>query len=129
MLRTLVLVALALVASGGSFAEDSSGQAILDFRRPPSQLFTARLVELNGRAVNAPVSRTSFWVDPGVHEIVVAAAINDSMQVGTISRRRREQQGSVTIEVEAGKRYRIAAQVTNPRGEWRPVIWGIEDVQ
>ena len=110
-------------------AEDTTGKAILDFSRPPNQLYSARLVRLDGQNVNAPVTKTSFWVEPGVHEITIAAAITDPMQVGTISRRQKQDQGDTTIEVEAGKRYKIAAQVLDQRGGWEPVVWKVEDVK
>ena len=35
----------------------------------------------------------------------------------------------MTIEVEAGKRYKIAARVLDERGGWEPVVWKIEDVK
>ena len=122
-------ILLALVASASAVAEDTAGKAILDFSKPPNQLYSARLVRLDGENVNAPITKTSFWVEPGVHELTVAAAITDPMQVGTISRRQKEDQGDTTIEVEAGKRYKIAAQVIDQRGSWEPVVWKVEDVE
>lgn len=130
MFRSILLAAIAIAftacaTEGGTIAN----QAVLDFARPPSQLHPARLVMLNGRNVNAPISRTSFWVDPGKHEIVIAAGIGDSMQVGTTpTRRGSTDPGRVTIDVEAGKRYRIAARVLDQRGLWEPVVWRVDDM-
>ena len=107
----------------------TSDQAILDFSKPPSQLYGARLVELNGKNVNAPITKTSFWVDPGTHEIVIAAAISDPMQVGrNPAGRTGPDPGRTTIDVESGKRYKIAAEVIDQRGAWQPVIWKVEDL-
>jgi hypothetical protein len=129
-MRTFIAtILLALITSMTAVAEDRAGEAILDFSKPPNQLYSARLVRLDGKNVNAPITKTSFWVEPGVHEMTIAAAITDPMQVGTISRRQKEDQGETTIEVEAGKRYKIAAQVLDQRGSWEPVVWKVEDVE
>ena len=124
-----ILVAAGLLAGCSSTSERLSGQAVLDFSRPPNQFHAARLVMLNGQNVNAPASRSSFWVDPGVHEIVIAAAINTQTRVtsGPTRRNQGTDPGRTTIEVEAGKRYNIGAQVINESGDWEPVIWRIQD--
>ena len=71
-----------------------------------------------------------FDCHPSGHgPITVTAAISDPMRVGTIDVDRKTDPGTVTIAVEAGKRYKIAAQVTDERGGWEPVIWKEEDVK
>ncbi len=120
---------LMLVAASGSAQEGASDQAVLDFSKPPNQLYSARLVSLDGKNVNAPITKTSFWVEPGVHEIVVAAAINNPMKVGSTPRRAAgDDPGKTTIEVVAGKRYKIAAMTTDNKGNWEPVVWKEEDL-
>lgn len=121
---------LSLVAMSATAQETATSQAVLDFGRPPSQLYSARLVSLDGKNINAPVTKTSFWVEPGVHEIVVAAAINDPMKVGPTPRRQagEDNPGKTSIEVAAGKRYRIAAMTTDNKGNWEPVVWKEEDL-
>jgi hypothetical protein len=129
MLRNSLICAFALclVACAG-LQETTSGQAILDFATPPNTLYPARLVSVDGEPTNAPLSKTSFWVDPGLREIVVSAGITDPTQVRLRpDRSRSPDQGRTTIEVEAGKRYRIAAQLIDKTGAWEPVIWKIED--
>lgn len=129
MLRKLILLISVVTLAACASARPDSNQAILDFSRPPSNLHPARLIRLNGQNVNAPITRTSFWVDPGTHEIVVAAGINDPMQVGrNPAGRTGPDPGLVTIEVEAGKRYRIATRVIDQRGAWEPVIWSVDDI-
>ena len=126
---TLAGLALVLVAGLAGAEDNPASEAILDFGKPPSQLYPARLVELDGRNLSAPVTKTSFWVEPGVHEIVVVAGINDPMKVGSATRRSAgDNPGKTTIEVEAGKRYRIAAMTTDSKGNWEPVIWKVEDL-
>ncbi len=129
MLRKLILLISVVMMTACASGRPDSNQAILDFSRPPTNLHPARLVRLNGQNVNAPITRTSFWVDPGTHEIVVAAGINDPMQVGrNPAGRTGPDPGLVTIEVEAGKRYRIATRVLDQRGSWEPVIWSVDDI-
>lgn len=133
-MKKLVVVAIALLAAGLAWADDHKAtQGILDFAVPPAKLSAARLVEVDGKSVNAPFSRTSFWVDAGEHKIVVTAIISDSMSdldpmaeslhVGGPS------QGTTTINVVAGTRYKIAAMVTGDKGQWEPVIWKEEEMK
>ena len=129
MKRFVVLIAL-LSALGLAWGEGGTeGKAILDFSVPPNELYPARLVGLDGKNINAPITKTSFWVEPGEHSITVAAAIDASMGVGTIDIEHKTDPGTVTIVVEAGKRYKIAAQATDHKGNWEPVIWKEEDVK
>lgn len=125
---------LSLVAAGLAFANPfvspSQPHGILDFARPPNTLDVARLVVINGSNVNAPLSRTSFWVAPGEHTLVIAAAISGRDTVGLTPRRNRGTGSQeVTIQVEEGKRYRIAARLLDRRGNWEPVVWKIEDAR
>jgi len=128
--KRLLLLIVGIAVTGSAWAEGGTeGKAILDFAVPPNQLHPARLVELDGENINAPITKTSFWVEPGEHTITVTAAISDRMRVGTINVERKTDPGTVTIVVEAGKRYKIAAQVTDERGNWEPVIWKEEDAK
>ena len=128
--RVMAPMAGLVILLGGcaSAGQSAAGKAVLDFSRPPNQFYPARLVVLDGDNVNAPISRSSFWVDPGVHEIVISAAIDDRTLVSAPANRSAgTDPGRTTIEVEAGKRYNIGAQLINDRGDWEPVIWRITD--
>ncbi len=134
--RWILVAALVAVVTGCSakpsnpFVRPSEPHAILDFRRPPVSFTPARLAEINGTNVNAPITRTSFWVAPGEHEIVVIGGIDGST---TVSRPGgsgpRTNPGRVTIAVEEGRRYFIAIQMTaNRSDQWEPVIYRVEDI-
>ncbi|MGD8977697.1 MAG: hypothetical protein PVG91_08835 [Gammaproteobacteria bacterium] len=133
-MKRIVLLLTALMFAGTGWAgEDTEGKAILDFAEVPAKLSPARLAELDGKNLTGPASRTSFWVEPGVHELVVTAMIDDPSRLpGTIVNRHvggpDDDPGKTTIEVEAGKRYRIAAQALDDRGKWEPVVWKVEDI-
>lgn len=105
---------------------DSEPHGLLDFRSPPRPQFTpARLVEIDGQ--NIGQVRPTYRLSPGEHEIVIVAAINTS--TGIAGTNRNQGQGRVTITVEQGKRYKIAAQATGARADqWKPVIWAEEDM-
>ena len=131
ILRRILILIVALAASGCASDEQLRGQAILDFSAPPGALSSARLLMLNGNNVTGPATRTSWWVDPGKHEIVVGAAIADPSRLASAPTSRRGSgrgQGAVTLEVEPGKRYNIAARATDATGGWEPVIWRVEDI-
>ena len=133
-MRRTFLCLLSLLAAGvvaaNPFVSASQPHGILDFARPPNALDPARLVVFDGTNVNAPVSRTSFWVAPGEHTMVIAAAISGQDTVGFRPRRSRGPGSQeVTIVVEEGKRYRIAARLLDRQGNWEPVIWKVEDAR
>lgn len=122
------MLAIALPISLVGCAATREGKAVLDFSGPPSGIYPARLVVLDGTFINVDMNvRTRFWVEPGTHEILVDAGIlglttAPDRSAGT-------DPGRTTIEVEAGKRYRIGAQLINDRGDWETVIWKVEDVK
>lgn len=127
VLAALLAVVTPLTIAGCSATREATqGKAVLDFSRPPNEFYPARLVVLDGKNVNAPISKTSFWIEPGTHEIVVAAGINSNVTVKTAPNRSGgPDPGLMVVEVEAGKRYNIGAQLINERGDWEPVIWRI----
>jgi hypothetical protein len=128
LLLALTLLA-ATVVYANPFVSASDPHGILDFARPPNTLDPARLVVFNGTNVSGRADRTSFWVAPGEHTMVIAAAISARDSVGFTPRRNRSSGSQeVTIVVEEGKRYRIAARLLDHRGNWEPVIWRVDDL-
>ena len=90
----------------------------------------ARLAEIDGTNVNAPITKSSFWVSPGEHELVVIGGIDGST---TVSKPGGSgpgpNPGRVTISVEEGKRYFIGIQmISNRSDQWEPVIYKVEDI-
>ncbi len=128
MKQMVLTIIAATFLSACASAPDRSTQAVLDFGRPPVQFTVARLVNIDGRNIVGSVAQFTHWVDPGEHEIVLAAALDTTTQVGSVNRPANRGQGRTTIVVEAGKRYRIAAQTTDQTGGWEPVVWKIEDL-
>ncbi len=134
--KAIVLALCAVLLAGTGFAQEknpfvkpSEPHGILDFSRPPNELVPARLVVIDGTNVSGNMSRTSFWVSPGVHEIVVAASISMEDSVGLRPNRSKESGESskdVTIEVEEGQRYKIAGRMLDRQGNWEPVVWKVE---
>ena len=131
MRRVLMLMGALLFATTAWAGEGLEGKGILDFAEVPAKLVPARPAVLDGKNITAPPTETSFWVEPGVHEIVVTAVIEDSMQLmgGIVNEHvgPGDDPGKTSITVEAGKRYRIAAEVLNNMGKWQPVVWQVED--
>lgn len=128
ILAALLAISLPMTIAGCAATQEATqGKAVLDFSRPPNEFYPARLVVLDGKNINAPISKTSFWVTPGTHEIVVAAGIDSAVTVKTAPNRSAgSDPGRMIIQVEAGKRYNIGAQLINERGDWEPVIWRIK---
>ena len=128
--KLLVGACMALLVACSSSSplvhSNSEPHGILDFRNPPRPQFApARLIVLDGQNISA--ARPTYRVRPGEHEIVIVAAISDA--TGMSGSARNQGQGNVTIMVEQGKRYKIAAQSTGARGDqWKPVIWAEEDM-
>ena len=133
-MKKILVIAVSLLAAGLTHAEDRhENQGILDFAVPPAKLAGARLVEVDGEPVNAPITKTSFWVDAGDHEITVMAMIDEmDSDINPLTESRHvggQSQGKTTITIVAGTRYRIAAMVDDDKGHWEPVIWKEEPVK
>jgi len=133
-MKKFMIAAISLLAFGLAHADDKrANQGVLDFAVPPAKLAAARLVEVDGEPVNAPISKTSFWVDAGDHEITVMAMIeDDASSINPLTESRHvggPSQGKTTITVVAGKRYKIAAMADDDKGHWEPVIWKEEDLK
>lgn len=123
----MTLIAAGLLASCSS-GTDPKTQGILDVARPPNQFHVARIISINGRNVVGAQNRFTQWVDAGTHTVVVTAVMSEGMSVGTVNTRNNRGQGEFTIDVEAGKRYRIAISPTDRTGGWEPVVWAVEDI-
>ena len=136
MKRIVALLASILIAAPLA-ADSTAGKAILDFSTPPGSLVQCRLVGLDGKNVIGDPGRASWWVEPGDHEITVTCLVertggrrSSPMFSGHRPRSQRQSSpGKTTITVEAGKRYKIAAQVTDEDGNWEPVLWDVQDVK
>ncbi len=134
MTRLMTLAAACLLAASAWAGEGTEGKAILDFADPPMQLAPVRLVGLDGKNIDGQPGRTSWWVEPGDHEITVVAIISDPMGdinplTSSLHEGKESDPGKTTITVEAGKRYKIAAQVKDHKGDWDPVLYKVEDVK
>ena len=126
LLGACIAMLIACTSSSPLVHSNSEPHGILDFRNPPRPQFSpARLIVLDGQ--NISQARPTYRVRPGEHEIVIVASINTT--TGIAGSARNQGQGKVTITVEQGKRYRIAAEATGARADqWRPVIWAEEDM-
>jgi hypothetical protein len=133
MRKAIVILGALLFATAAWAGEGLESKGILDFAEVPAELVPARLAVLDGNNITAPPTETSFWVEPGVHEIVVTAIIEDPMELmgGIVNEHvgPGDDPGKTSITVEAGKRYRIAAEVLNNMGKWQPVVWKVEDAK
>lgn len=134
-MRTLMTLITILVLTGTAWAEGGTeGKGILDFSGAPHGLAATRLIGLDGKNIDDNTGRTSWWVEPGDHEIVVLAIIDDPMGdinplTESLHTGKQSDPGKTTITVEAGKRYKIAAQLTDHKGDWQPVLYKVEDIK
>jgi hypothetical protein len=89
----------------------------------PEYIYPVYLVEVDGTTVRD--RRSSWTLDPGDHEIVVAADLSratGSVRGGYTSRE--EQPGRLRIFVEPGMKYWIGARFKGGRrDEWEAVIY------
>lgn len=129
MIRNMLATWVVLTVTACASLLPTEDQAILDFSPPPSSLQPARLLRLNGVNIGMFDSRSSFWVDAGVHKIKVSCLACGPFYSGrNVQSTARTDPGIVTIEVEPGKRYRIATMVTDKNRSWEPVIWRVEGI-
>ncbi len=90
-------------------------------------LYGTRLLEIDGQLAG-PATQNTFRLDPGQHELLIAEDI-DARDLPTTLTRRRTEWGrkTLTITVEPGMTYLLAAQLDDPRAPnkdyWQPVAW------
>lgn len=73
----------------------------------------------------------SFWVAPGVHELVLTAVFRrgNEIKLPPQNPRRGDMLGRLTLEVEEGKRYYIGARIVGSRyDQWMPVVYRVESL-
>lgn len=124
------IILLFLVALAGACAEVRQavpdrphGVVVVGQSEIPNFIYPVFMVEVDGTTVR---DRRSAWtLDPGDHEIVVAADLTQatgSVRGGFTTRD--EQPGRMKIFVEAGMKYWIGAKFTGGRrNEWEAVIY------
>jgi hypothetical protein len=126
--RTILLMLTALASAScaeirQAIPDRPHGVLVVGQSEIPEYIYPVFMVEVDGTTVR---DRRSSWVlEPGDHEIVVAADLSratGSVRGGYTSRD--EQPGRLKIFVEAGMKYWIGARFTGgPRDQWEAVIY------
>ncbi len=104
----------------------SEPHGILDFRTPSNLDYAAaRPVEIDDRKLQFQQGKFSYWVRPGTRRIRLAALFNTGTghSGARATRGASKSHGELTLEVEAGRRYFIAALATSTRGDWKAVVY------
>ena len=102
----------------------------------PGKIYPAFVAKVDDREITGGTGllgrKQVVRVDPGVHKVRLTADL--SRATGVLSKPgytpRDKQRGDFEVEVEAGKRYFLGAQLTaNRLDEWQPVVWRVEDIR
>ena len=126
--RTILLMMAALASTScaevrQAIPDRPHGVLVVGQSDVPSFIYPVYLVEVDGATVRD--RRATWTLDPGDHEIVVAADL--SRATGSVRggfTPRDEQPGRLRIFVEAGMKYWIGARFTGGRrDEWEAVIY------
>ncbi|MGD8976810.1 MAG: hypothetical protein PVG91_04340 [Gammaproteobacteria bacterium] len=133
----LAALALAMAACASGTAGDADYAIITTNASDISgKIYPAYVSKVDDREIKGGSGRFGrkevVRVEPGVHRIRLTADL--SQATGVLSKPgytpRDKQPGDIEIEVEAGKRYFLGAQLTaNRRDEWEPVVWRVEDIR
>jgi hypothetical protein len=113
-----------------SASGDSCGRISVFHVAPRSQdLYRARILSIDG-TLPGPSNQETYRVSPGTHEIEVAESIDNTDLPNVYTRARRNKNHTLTLEVEAGKTYLIAAHLNREKDDrvisgdyWNPVAW------
>jgi hypothetical protein len=93
-------------------------------------IYPARIVKVDGQAAFG--DRTSYWIRPGKHVLRVSADFESMRKSEVTSLPQRTAQPrnlvkSLTVNVEAGKRYYIGARYKGPTVlDWEPIVVNVE---
>ncbi len=123
LLLFLVTLAGACAEVRQAVPDRPHGVVVVGQSEIPDYIYPVFLVEVDGTTVRD--RRTTWTLDPGDHEIVVAADLTQatgSVRGGFTPRD--EQPGRMKIFVEAGMKYWVGAKFTGGRrDEWEAVIY------
>lgn len=139
--RTASLILAALVLGAAGCASGTAGDAdyaiiTTNASDISAKIYPAYLAKVDDREVKGGTGRfgrkEAVWVEPGLRKVRIMADL--SRATGVLSKPgytpRDQQPGDIEIEVEAGKRYFLGAQLTaNRRDQWQPVVWRVEDIR
>lgn len=133
----LAALVLATAACASSTAGDADYAIITTNASDISgKIYPAYVSKVDDREIKGGTGRFGrkevVRVEPGVHKVRLTADL--SRATGVLSKPgytpRDQQPGDIEIEVEAGKRYFLGAQLTaNRRDQWQPVVWRVEDIR
>jgi len=133
--KIITVTALALIASACSSGPTVShnaphGIVVLAPAQPASDNYQLMLLEVDDVRVFG--GRDAYWLAPGRHVLRVAAIISNDRPLLRESRETRAEHEADVLEIDIveGKRYRIAAHRTGPRGgDWEPVVLEVSDIR
>lgn len=141
-MKKLAILALMLAATA-VFAKDDpiinnpgdEPHAILDFTKPAGvEVMIVRPYNINDRNVSSQTNRRTYAVRPGHIYMKLGAgsapATGSSSMAGSTRSRRGGASGTneLTLDVEAGKRYRIAGRDMGG-GSWEPYVVEVTDIE
>lgn len=135
---TLMVIALTAITGCASSTAGDADYAIISTNASDisGKIYPAFLAKVDDREVKGGTGlngrKQVVRVEPGVHTVRLTADLSSA--TGVLSKpgytRRDRQPGDLELEVEAGKRYFLGAQLTaNRRDEWQPVVWRVEDIR
>lgn len=123
----LALSALLLCCASGAQAAGCGWISDFDIAPRSKNLYEAKIISIDGRPPENSVQR-KYKVSPGRHEVVVAERIERN-DLALSARFRRDRHHSLTVDVEPGIRYFVAAKFNHERrfdtqgGYWEPQVW------
>lgn len=130
-ITTIVLATAALglgacaTAPTASFADP---HAVVASRVGAAATFPVTVVEVDGVSIAA---RQDYALSPGRHTLRVVAVIDENTALPGMPDPRRTGYPArdIVLDVEAGKRYTLAARWNGPSGlDWTPIVLRVEDV-
>ncbi len=125
MMKSFFLVLVIGLITFPAVADEKKARIVTSVNRPVDCMFSVDVYNINGERVNK--TPLAFNIEPGKHIIKARSTADLSLCRPTISNARTVSIPPLEIEVEAGKSYFIAYNVSsNNRREWKLEVWKVE---
>lgn len=126
--RGLLAAVVALGAFGAAAGpDDEKGVVAVAYDGKTQDVFPVVILDLDGKVQPLPY-KDVYYLAPGKHTLRLGAILDSSANVQRGNSYSKQENRTLELEVEAGKRYLVGAKLVNRKAaDWQPVLFRVEE--